>query len=144
MEVNIFTSDEINKKIEILKMNPSETLAETIGKTIVLGKQTIDEKKDLFSKAFLIAEDNFRLSAILNAWAIAVMLQDSLPIPQKIIAFRSMLKDPEIKQELLNDWIQIVYTRMSISQDILEFIALDLRHHAHVSPEMKAMLEKLT
>jgi hypothetical protein len=140
---NHFTPEEISKKIEILKNDPTESLTSSIGKTITLGKQSIDEKKDLFAKAFSVVEDRYKLTAILNAWAIAVILQDSLPISQKIIAFRSMLEDPEIEQQLLNDWIKTVYKQMEIPQDLLEFIGLDLKHQDRVSPEMKALIDKV-
>ena len=140
---NNFISEELNKKIENLKLNPNESLTDTIGKTITLGEQTIEEKKDLFAKAFLAVEDNYSLTLILNVWTVAVMLQDSLPIPRKIMAFRSMLKDPEVEPKLLNDWIRTVYTQMNISQDLLEFIGLDLKNHDRVSPEMKTLIDKV-
>ncbi len=37
-------------------------------------------------------------------WAVAAMLETSLPIPEKVLAFRGFLKDENFTVEMIEKW----------------------------------------
>ncbi len=73
-------------------------------------------------------------------WVVAVMLESSLPIPEKVIAVRGFLNDDNITLELIEKWVRVVYRVKSAPSDMLEFIAIDIRNLRGISPEIRKML----
>lgn len=113
-----------------------------LGTTLLNSDLSIEEKRDYFGEGFnLISED--KAEAMLNLWAVGVMLEDKLPIPQKVSAVRDFLQDPAVQIEWINEWIRQVYARNKAPKDMLEFIAIDLRNHSGIDDDLKKMLFEL-
>ncbi|MCP4762440.1 MAG: hypothetical protein GY870_11715 [archaeon] len=123
-----------------LKNKPTPENAMKFGSSVIEQPGIIQEKKELFKKAFDLTSNNDEIEAILNMWAVASMLEDDLEIPRIIQAVRGFLKDPQIKPEMVDEWIKIVYKVNRAPFDILDFITIDLRYHPGISSDLKEKL----
>ena len=73
-------------------------------------------------------------------WAVAAMLESSLPIQEKVIAVRGFLNNENITVEMIEKWVRVVYCVKSAPSDMLEFIAIDIRNLRGISTEIRKML----
>ncbi|MHA1966605.1 MAG: hypothetical protein ACW964_02265 [Candidatus Hodarchaeales archaeon] len=64
---------------------------------------SIKLKKVVFQKTFEISSNNDLIDAIINMWAVAAMLETSIPIPEKIAAVRGLLNDENITRDIIRD-----------------------------------------
>jgi len=111
----------------------------TVGIALFKSDLTAEKKKDFFSKAFNMGlPDN--IDAIINLWAVGVMLEDDLSVVQKVSAVRGFLKDPIIKVEWIDEWIRQIWKRNEAPKDMLDFLAIDLRNHPGIAEDLKKML----
>jgi len=130
------------KEFEAFQNDPSENNAMKLGQAITEAQGTIEEKKGLYSKIFKIcdSQSDEKIHSIMNMWAVASMLEDQLPIPQKVQAVRGFIKDPHLTIELIEDWTLVVYKVHRVPTDMLDFIAIDIRNIKGISSELKEML----
>lgn len=116
----------------------NEDTAKKLGDALVLSNESIVVKKKYFAEAFKLIESNEYLNSILNAYAVAIMLEDNLTIPHKVSAVRDMLKDDLLSGDFIEKWVDIVYReRKKAPQDMLDFIEIDLRNDKKLSEEFR-------
>ncbi len=120
-------SNRIQNLLTTLEKSPKNKTAVDLGLALLMSKKSIEYKKKFFTKAFNLVPIDSELEAIINMWAVACMLEDKLTEVKKITAFRSMIKDPYVKLEWIENWIRIVWKRKQAPLDILNFIAIDLQ-----------------
>lgn len=121
-----------------LQNDPNEDTAKKIGDSLVLSNEPIIVKKKYFAKAFKIIESDEYLNSIINAYAVATMLEDNLTIPDKVSAVRHMLKDDLLSGDFIEKWVNIVYReRKKAPQDMLDFLAIDLRNDNKISEKFR-------
>ena len=91
-----------------------------------------EKKRVLLGKVFDKVRSNEILEAILNLWTIVVMLEHSEPpFPMKIDSARQLLKDSEVSDRMLNEWVRYVWMESTqIEEDMLAFLAMDFRNTA--------------
>lgn len=132
----------IQNLIEKLKKSPHNKIAMDLDRALLMSNESIEYKKKFFAEAFNLVPIDSELEAIINMWAVACMLEDTLTEVKKITAFRSMIKDPYVKLEWIENWIRIVWERKKAPLDMLNFIAIDLRNLKGISKDLKEMLFK--
>jgi hypothetical protein len=71
------------------------------GKVITESLGTVNEKRELFQRAFAITNSQEPLESIINMWAVATMLEDDWPTSQKVNAMRGVLRNSHINIEML-------------------------------------------
>ena len=135
-------SNRIQNLLTTLEKSPKNKTAMDLGRVLLMSNESIEYKKKFFTKAFNLVPIDSELEAIINMWAVACMLEDKLTEVKKITAFRSMIKDPYVKLEWIENWIRIVWERKQAPLDMLNFIAIDLRNIEGISEELKEMLFK--
>ena len=133
-------SHRIQNLLEKLKKSPNNKIAMDLGRALLMSNESIEYKKKFFTEVFNLVPIDSELEAIINMWAVACMLEDKLTEVKKITALRSMIKDPYVKLEWIEDWIRIVWERKQAPFDMLNFIAIDLRNIKGISEELKEML----
>lgn len=94
----------------------------------------------IFKKVVKISVNDDLIDAIINMWAVAAMLESSLPIPEKVIAVRGFLNDENITMEMVEKWVRVVYRVKRAPSDMLEFIAIDIRNLRGISTEIRKIL----
>ena len=139
-EKNDYTPQELIELLDKFEKTPNHDNALILGVAIATSSDPIDIKKRLFSQAFDVVENSEELTSILNAWAVAVMLEDDIPISQKILAVRGMIKDPHLDMHILEEWVKFVWAKQRVPKDMRDFIAIDFRNDARVSNEVKKLL----
>ncbi len=132
----------IQNLIEKLKKSPHNKIAMDLDRALLMSNESIEYKKKFFAEAFNLVPIDSELEAIINMWAVACMLEDTLTVVKKITALRSMIKDPYVKLEWIENWIRIVWERKKAPLDMLNFIAIDLRNLKGISKDLKEMLFK--
>ncbi len=119
------------EKVQTLSSDSSPQIIEEFSKNINASSLSLEEKRDLFSTLF----DKFQfidsLDAILNLWTVAIMLEHPEPtILIKIDAARQLLKDENISDRILNEWVYYIWKESSqIPKDVMEFLTVDFRNH---------------
>ncbi len=135
-------SNRIQNLLTTLEKSPKNKTAIDLGRALLMSNESIEYKKKFFTKAFNLVPIDSELEANINMWAVACMLEYKLTEVKKITAFRSMINDPYVKLEWIENWIRIVWKRKQAPLDILNFIAIDLRNMEGISEELKEMLFK--
>ncbi len=120
--------------------NEEET-AMDLGKALVLCSNSIKEKKEIFTHLFKMTKED-KAEAIINLWAVAVMIEDDLSIPKKVTAVRNLLEDSAVSLQMLEDWIRVVWHIKRAPADFLNFIAIDLRNILGIAEDLKEMLSQ--
>jgi len=133
----------VNSLLDALEKAKDEKSAMNMGITLLTSDITIEEKRILFEKAFNMELPN-KIEAIINLWAVGVMLEDELSVVQKISAVRGFLKDPSVKVEWIDEWIKQVWKRNEAPKDMLDFIAIDLKNHPGIAEDLKKILFDVT
>jgi hypothetical protein len=128
-----------NSLLDALEKLIDEKNAMNVGIALLTSNITIEEKKTLFEKAFNMELPD-KIEAIINLWAVGVMLEDDLSVVQKISAVRGFLKDPAVDVKWISEWIRQVWKRNEAPKDMLDFIAIDLRNHPGIAEDLKKML----
>ena len=128
------------REFDEFKSNPSIKTAMEFGCTITKMNVPVEDKRMLFQKAFEISSMNESIDAVINMWATASMIEDNLPIPQKVLAVRGFLESGEISPNMVEEWVKIVYRVNRAPSDFLEFIAIDLRNVKGLSTEVRRIL----
>ena len=128
-----------NSLLDALEKARDEKSAMSAGIAFLTSDIPIEEKRPLFEKAFKMELPD-KIEAIINLWAVGVMLEDELSVVQKISAVRGFLKDPVVNVEWINEWIKQVWKRNKAPKDMLDFIAIDLRNHPGIAEDLKKML----
>jgi len=129
----------VNSLLDALEKTRDEKSAMNVGIALLTSDLTIKDKKSLLEKAFNMGLPD-RIEAIINLWAVGVMLEDNLSVVQKISAVRGFLKDPIVKVDWINEWIRQVWKRNKASKEMLEFLAINLRNHPGIAEDLKKML----
>lgn len=133
-------TSEIEELLDIFDLFPDSEKAMMLGSALLNSDIPIGEKKEYIAHIFSISVTDSKIEAIMNLWAVGVMLEDDLGIVQKIEAVRGFLKDKELDIETINEWIRQVWNRNKAPKDMLEFIAIDLRNHEGIAEDLKKML----
>jgi hypothetical protein len=120
--------------------NPSIQTAMEFGCAITQLDTPVEHKRMIYQKAFEISAIDVAIDAVINMWVTATMIEDDLPIPQKVLAVRGFLESNEIAVELIEQWVEIVYRVNRAPSDFLEFIAIDLRNVKGLSTEVRRIL----
>ena len=129
----------VNNLLDALEHARDEKSAMDVGIDLLTSDITVEDKKNIFEKAFNIGLPD-DIEAIINLWAVGVMLEDDLSVVQQISAVRGFLKDPTVKAEWINEWIRHVWKRNKAPKDMLDFIAIDLRNHPGIAKDLKKLL----
>ena len=129
----------VNSLLDVLEHARDEKSAMDVGIALLMSDIMVEDKKNIFEKAFNIGLPD-DIEAIINLWAVGVMLEDDLSVVQKISAVRGFLKDPTVKVEWINEWIRQVWKRNKAPKDMLDFIAIDLRNHPGIAEDLKKLL----
>ncbi len=132
---------DFSKLLDELEKERDKETAMKLGIALLTSALTIAEKRDLFLMAFNIDLPD-KIEAIINLWTVGVMLEDDLSIVQKISAVRGFLKDPVIEAAWVDEWIRQVWKRNEAPEDMLDFLALDLRNHPGIAEDLKKMLDE--
>jgi len=132
---------DIETLLEALAITEDEEAAMELGKALINSDLTVEEKKQQFAEAFNMGLPDL-IDAILNLWAVGVMLEDDLTEVQKISAVRGFLEDKVVKIEWIDEWIRQVWKRNKAPKDMLDFIAIDLRNHPGIAEDLKKMLSE--
>ena len=129
----------INSLLDVLEKSRNEKSGMKVGIALLTSDLKIEEKRILFEQAFKMELPD-SIEALINLWAVGVMLEDDLSVVQKISAVRGFLKDPTVQVEWINEWIRQVWKRNEAPKDMLDFIAIDLRNHPGIAEDLKKML----
>lgn len=122
------------------KEDPSIRIASTIGNGIASSFRMIEQKKLYFAHLFEIIE-NDEIEAVINAWAVPVMLEDTLPVEQKIQAFRALFADPTLESDILNAIVRFIIVTRRIPDDLFEFLSSEIKHSSKINEEIKELLD---
>jgi len=130
---------DLESLLDNLEHLQDKSSAMNLGIALLTSDLTVEDKKSLFEMAFKMGlPDN--IEAIINLWAVGVMLEVNLSVVQKISAVRGFLKDPIVEVEWINEWIRQVWKRSEAPKEMLDFIAIDLRNHPGIVEDLKNML----
>jgi hypothetical protein len=121
--------------------NPTPEKARLFGIAITKIEGDINEKKELYSQAFDIVEPYSKADSIINMWAIASMMEDpNIEFTTLIQTARDCFKDPEITPQEIEEWAWMVFKIKRASEDILDFLAGDVRNLHGISRDLREML----
>ena len=130
---------ELERLLDSLDESKDKESAMNLGIALLNSDLIIEKKRIIFEKTFNFdLPDN--IEAIINLWAVGIMLEDNLSVVQKISAVRGFLKDPVVKVGWIDEWIRQVWKRNKAPKDMLDFIAIDLRNHPGIAEDLKKML----
>jgi hypothetical protein len=101
----------------------------------------VDRKKDRFAVLFGKCQEYSHTDALVNMWAVAAMLEDELPIPQKVMAVQGMLESGDVTPQEIGGWARDVYSWKRAPADLLDFIAVYIRNVEGIPADVKQMLE---
>ncbi|MBN1329671.1 MAG: hypothetical protein JXA54_09375 [Candidatus Heimdallarchaeota archaeon] len=120
--------------------NADIQLANEIGQLLAFSQESIEYKKEYYSQLFnlpLKAE----IDAVINAWAVASLIEDNIPIPQKVQAARLMLNDFLVPEEVLEKWVEFVWVARRAPRDLLNFLAIDFTNSKRISKKYKEIIK---
>ncbi|MHA1212578.1 MAG: hypothetical protein ACTSSH_08960 [Candidatus Heimdallarchaeota archaeon] len=120
--------------------NPTVKNASMLGHLISSSKESLDNKKQYYTHLFqlpMISE----VDAVMNTWAVAIMLEDAIPVAQKIQAVKDMLNDPFIPNDILTKWVVFIWKTKRVPSDILDFISTDIKHSNRISAKAKKLIK---
>jgi hypothetical protein len=130
----------INEIYEQFKLTQSPEVADELGEGIASSLCPVEIKKRAFQELFDMTSADSEPDSILNAWAVACMLEDDHPPANKILAVRNLLEDMFLPNESLDQWVQFVWTQGRVHADILEFLATDIKHCDRISDNVKQIV----
>ena len=119
------------EKISKFKEKPGISAALELGKGIVVSAITTYEKRELFEEIFQETY-SVKIESIFNMWAVAAMLEHpDTAVARKIASARELLRDDQISDDELNEWIHFIWVENPlIEEDLKEFLASDYRNLA--------------
>jgi hypothetical protein len=114
-----------------------------LGREIATGSASLEVKKWRFRMALDVVTPDMGVYSALMAWSSITTLEDNVPPSQKIIAIKEMLRNPDLKPEVLDEVIKSIFVSSEVPRDLLNYIAPEIKKASRISDELKSyILEK--
>ena len=142
-EVKSYVSSKIGELLKIYTNKPNLKNAMNLGRAIVTDSASLEVKKWRFRMALDVVTPDMGVYSALMAWSSITTLEDNVPPSQKIIAVKEMLRNPDLKPEVLDEVIKSIFIRKEVPRDLLNYIAPEIKKASRISDELKSyVLEK--
>ncbi|MCG3222810.1 MAG: hypothetical protein H7641_15630 [Candidatus Heimdallarchaeota archaeon] len=137
-EVKSYVSSEIGKLLKVYTNSPNLKNAMNLGRAIATGSASLEVKKWRFRMALDVVTPDMGVYSALMAWSSITTLEDNVPPSQKIIAVKEMLRNPDLKPEVLDEVIKSIFVRKDVPRDLLNYIAPEIKKASRISDELKS------
>ena len=137
-EVKSYVSSEIGKLLKVYTNCPNLKNAMNLGRAIATGSASLEVKKWRFRMALDVVTPDMGVYSALMAWSSITTLEDNVPPSQKIIAVKEMLRNPDLKPEVLDEVIKSIFVRKDVPRDLLNYIAPEIKKASRISDELKS------
>lgn len=137
-EVKSYVSSEIGELLKVYTNRPNLNNAMNLGRAIATGSASLEVKKWRFRMALDVVTPDIGVYSALMAWSSITTLEDNVPPSQKIIAVKEMLRNPNLKPEVLDEVIKSIFVRKDVPRDLLNYIAPEIKKASRISDELKS------
>jgi hypothetical protein len=137
-EVKSYVSSKIGELLKIYTNKPNLTNAMNLGRAIVNDTSSLEVKKWRFRMALDVVTPDMSVYSTLMAWSSITTLEDNVPSSQKIVAVKEMLRNPDLKPEVLDEVIKNIFVSKEVPRDLLNYIAPEIKKASRISDELKS------
>ena len=137
-EVKSYVSSKIGELLKIYTNNPNFTNAMNLGRAIATDSASLEVKKWRFRMALDVVTPDMSVYSTLMAWSSITTLEDNVPPSQKIVAVKEMLRNPDLKPEVLDEVIKNIFVSKEVPRDLLNYIAPEIKKASRISDELKS------
>ena len=142
-EVKSYVSSKIGELLKIYTNKPNLQNAMNLGRAIANDTASLEVKKWRFRMALDVVTPDMSVYSTLMAWSSITTLEDNVPSSQKIVAVKEMLRNPDLKPEVLDEVIKNIFVSKEVPRDLLNYIAPEIKKASRISDELKSyVLEK--
>lgn len=139
-EVNSYVSSKIGELLKKYTNQPNLRNAMNLGREIATGSASLEVKKWRFRMALDVVTPDMGVYSALMAWSSITTLEDNVPPSQKIIAVKEMLRNPDLKSEVLDEVIKSIFVSREVPRDLLNYIAPEIKKASRISAELKSYI----
>jgi hypothetical protein len=137
-EVKSYVSSKIGELLKVYSNQPNLINAMNLGRAIATGSASLEVKKWRFRMALDVVTPDMGVYSALMAWSSITTLEDNVPPSQKIIAVKEMLRNPDLKPEVLDEVIKSIFVSKEVPRDLLNYIAPEIKKASRISDELKS------
>jgi len=141
-EVRSFDSNSIHQLLENYTLTPNQTNAMKLGQAIAIDEAPIEVKKWRFRMALDILTPDMGVYATIKAWSSITLLEDNMPSSMKIVTFKEMLHNPNLKPEVLDVVLKNIFERKELPRSLLNYLAPEFQKASKISDELKSYVLK--
>jgi len=141
-EVKSYGYSSISELMKKYSLKPTLENAMSLGKAIATDSSPIDVKRWRFRMALDVVTPDKSVYSTIQAWASVTTLEDNVPSSMKIVAFKEMLQNPDLKTDVLDEILKNVFLRKQIPRDLLNYIAPEIKKASRISDEIKSYVLK--
>ncbi len=141
-EVNIFSNGSISELLKEYSLTPNLQNAMILGKAIATDSSPIDVKRWRFRMALDVTTPDKAVASTIKAWSSITTLEDNVPSSMKMVAFKEMLQNPDLKPDVLDEVLRSIFIRKQIPRDLLNYIAPEIKKASKISEEIKSYVLK--
>ena len=131
------TKSNIRNLLEEYSQKPNQINAMKLGKAIATDNSPIEVKKWRFRMALDVVTPDMGAYSTIQAWSSITTLEDNLPSSMKINTVKDMLKDPDLRTDVLDEILQNIFSRKEIPRDLLNYLAPEIKKASRISEELK-------
>jgi hypothetical protein len=142
-EVKSYVSSKIGELLKVYTNKPNLQNAMNLGRAIANDSASLEVKKWRFRMALDVVTPDMSVYSTLMAWSSITTLEDNVPSSQKIVAIKEMLRNPDLRPEVLDEVIKNIFVSKEVPRDLLNYIAPEIKKASRISDELKSyVLEK--
>ncbi len=141
-EVSSFDSNSIHQLLEDYALTPNQTNAMRLGQAIAIDEAPIEVKKWRFRMALDVLTPDMGVYATIKAWSSITLLEDNIPSSMKIVTFKEMLHNPNLKPEVLDVVLKNIFERKELPRSLLNYLAPEFQRASKISDELKSYVLK--
>ncbi len=132
------SKETIRNLLDDYSHKPSQENAMKLGRAIANDSSPLEVKKWRFRMALDIVTPDMAVYSTIQAWSSITMLEDNLPASMKITSVKEMLKNPDLKEEVLGEILQTIFSRKGVPRDLLNYLAPEFKKASRISEELKS------
>ncbi len=139
-EVKSYVSSKIGELLKVYTNKPNLQNAMNLGRAIANDTASLEVKKWRFRMALDVVTPDMSVYSTLMAWSsiTTVTLEDNVPSSQKIVAVKEMLRNPDLRPEVLDEVIKNIFVSKEVPRDLLNYIAPEIKKASRISDELKS------
>ena len=136
------SKETIRDLLEQYSLQPNQENAMRLGRAIANDSAPLEVKKWRFRMALDVITPDMSVYSTIQAWSSITMLEDNLPASMKITSVKEMLHNPDLKNDVLDEILQNIFSRKGVPRDLLNYLAPEFKKASRISEELKSYVNK--